>query len=601
MGVMSSIDLGCRLGYKEDIEMQKEILDSPEKREKREELAKIEKSSNVFRYTPIDMKKVMLKFREKDIHKKSQKIADFCRFIAPRMDIQFIDEYEFNIKFYDFSNSFKHIYSLKETENEKICKMICFYCQNEEIAKKQGVESFDFILSTNFNYYINLYVTKNSFYRDERSNENLFSFDNIVIDIDDHSGNATQSEINREINKLIRALKKLRDNNKFLEFNAVKSGRGVQIWIHLESFSAIKNVMKRMYTTFCEKLLEIVDNVIKEKTINLKTDVTPTMSQSGFVRLPYTYNTKAKTKNGKFYKTQLLQYTNKKYTLDELCEFFGIKRGNAKQTVKKKKFKPYTKNSDEKNYVGLFYKRKNFFEKLVERGAINEGRRNLVMYYYYISCYKIFSTEIAQQLTKQLNNSFKKPLSQSELNATFRSAEKCIRDTKNSTIFKKINATNEEIALYNELTDNQRKRKEKRENAREEKEKRNQTIKELSKEMTVREIANELDCSVETVCKYNDSEYKPVDYNKIIELFKQGLKQKEIAKQVNCAESTVSEVLKPYKKDKKEVIIDLFKQGIKQVDIVKQTGYSKSTVIRVLKEYKIQCLQTQEQLTNLWG
>lgn len=548
---------------------------------------KEEKCSNEYLcYTPVDMKKVMRKYREKDIHKRSQKIADFCRFIAPSIDIEFIDD-DFSVKIHDFSNSFKHIYSLKETENEKICKMICFYCQNEEMAKKQGVESFDFILSTNFNYYINLYVTKNSFYRDERSNENLFSFDNIVIDIDDHSGNATQSEINREINKLIRALKKLRDNNKFLEFNAVKSGRGVQIWIHLESFSAIKNVMKRMYTTFCEKLLEIVDNVIKENSINLKTDVTPTMSQSGFVRLPYTYNTKAKTKQGKFYKTQLFQYTNKKYTLDELCEFFGIKRGNAKQTVKKKKLKPYTKNSDEKNYVGLFYKRKNFFEKLVERGAINEGRRNLVMYYYYISCYKIFSTETAQQLTKQLNNSFSKPLSNSELQATFRSAEKCIRDTKNSTIFKKINATDEEIALYNELTDNQRKRKEKRENAREEKEKRNQTIKELSKEdMTVREIANKLDCSVETVCKYN--EYKPVDYNKIIELFKQGLKQKEIAKQVNCAESTVSEVLKPYKKDKKTVVIELFEQGLRQCDIIKKTGYSKNTISKILKEYKNQ-------------
>lgn len=585
---MSELALDLEDGDKKAIAFQQKLTKQKNPKVE-EECSELRQKSGCFEYKPIDMRVVMRKWRENNIHKRSQKIVDFCRFIAPSLHVEIDDNNDF--KAYDFSNSFKHIYSLKEQEQgkEKKCKMICFYCQDEDKAKEQGVESFDFIASTNFNYFIDLYVTKNSFFRDERGNDKLFCFDNIVIDIDNHDNDITQSAINKDVNKLIRALKKLRDNNRFMKFNAVKTGRGVQIWVHLESFSAIKDVMQKLYVTFCEKFCEIVESVIAENRLKIKVDRTPSTSISGFMRLPYTYNTKIRQRNGKFYKTQLFQYTQRKYSLDELCAFFGIKRSNGnKKIVKSKKFRPCPQSDDAKSFVGLFYKRKIFLERLVQRDAVNEGRRNAVMYCYYISCYKIFSAETAQQLTIALNNSLKKPLPKAELNATFRSAEKKIWDMTNATMFEKINATKAEIQLYNEPTDKQKERKEKQENARKEKEKRNQTIRELSEQgVSVKEIASQVNCCKDTVCKFKADKQQQVDYNKIIELYKQGLKQKEIARQVNCAESTVSEVLKPYKTDKKEVIIKLFQQGLKQSEIIRQTGYSKNTVAKILKEYKV--------------
>lgn len=97
------------------------------------------------------------------------------------------------------------------------------------------------------------------------------------------------------------------------------------------------------------------------------------------------------------------------------------------------------------------------------------------------------------------------------------------------------------------------------------------------------EIANQVGCCKDTVYKYADKQ--SLD-KKIIKLYEKGLKQKDIAKKLNCSEGTVSEVLKPYKQDKNTVVINLFEQSFKQCDIIKQTGYSKNTVSKILKEYK---------------
>lgn len=543
----------------------------------------LKKVNGMKQYEPVDITPILKKHqaeeRMKKDYKNAEQIYQFCVQTAVKKNDTF-----------DYTSGYKHIYCHNKTKD--VFHQLCFYTQRELGKDEKDIQSFDVIKTISFRKNTNYYITKNSFIRDIRRTEYLFSFDNIVIDVDNHSENATKEmtveEISIEVDKLIKCLDVTED---FLRFSYIRTGRGVHIWIRLESFSARTSKLQKLYDIFCEKLCDIVERVVAENHINLQVDRGASTDKTRLVRLPYTYNTKAKKRNGKCFKTKYSEHTARKYSLDELCAFFDIQKKTEKpKQLITETVKPRPQLNTDTDYVGLYIKRLHYLENIVKRDNNCTSRRNNLLFCYYATCVKIYPQQQAQELVFRLNNAFSDPLKHSDVQATIRSV-----DNNNYTklsiskFFALINATKEEIALYDTFSKRRRERKK----AREEKDKRNQTIKELSKEMTVREIATQLDCSIETVCKYSDSEYnKPVDYEKILELYKKGLKQKDIAKKLECSEGVVSKALKQYKPNKKEVIIDLFESGMKQVDIVKQTGYSKSTVIRVLKEYKIQCQQS---------
>lgn len=561
-----------------------------------EEISKIHQRSGVPDYEPIDITPILkqqeqkekaekFKKRMKKAYKNALPIFEFCVNTAVQsynkscnfdMNTGTIED----VQFYDYSCGCKLIHCQGKTK--KNFPQVCFYSQNLQNTDK-NLQSFDIIKTVSFRKNMNYYITKNSFIRNIRKSEYLFSFDNIVIDVDNHDSGITVEQTTIEVNKLIKCLDNTSD---FLKYSIVRTGRGVHLWIRLESFSARTDSLNKLYNTFCEKLCDVVERVITENSINIKVDRGATTDTARLVRLPYTYNTKAIKENGKYFKTTYEEHTAKKYSLDELCAFFNIKKAkNTDKPIKVKKSKSKAKlcvQEEEKNYVGLHIKRVSFLENIVKNNPNCTSRRNNLIFCYYASCFKLYSIEQAQDLAIRLNNSFTDPLPRSELHATFRSVEKSNHNISIRKVFNLINATEEEIALYNTFA----KRRKQREQAKERKQERNQTIRELSEQgVRVKDIAKQVNCCKDTVCKFG-ADKQQVDYSLILELYKQGLKQKDIAKQVHCAESTVSDVLKPYKQDKKEVIIDLFNQGLKQSEIIKQTGYSKNTVSKILKEYK---------------
>lgn len=534
-------------------------------------------------YQPVN---VDMKMAERNSHhyKLSENAKEFCRFISATPE---------------YANSCKQIHS--HNKKKDIVTLLNFFKQNDE------GNSFEFIHTTRFYRHLDYYVTKNSFFADGRKAENLFSFDNIMIDVDNHDEPAlTTRELNKEICKLLSCLRAKELN--FPEFSTVHSGRGVHIWIRLVSFSAIPDVMKRLYDIICRKLCDIVEKVIKENGINLEVDIPATVDASRLVRLPYTWNTKANRK------ATFEKCTDRRYGLTELCERLGIKR----KSEDKKKDNPQSglKPREWTANTPLLYKRTAFIMELAKlsNGYCN-GRRNSMLYLYYNYCLQLHDFNTAQIKLQQLNNSFKEPVKQSQINTIFREFEQ--KSQTNDPFYKyskakfldELKLTVSERLMYTNFMSREAERTE----AREAKEKRNQTIVTMWEQgCTQQQIADEVGCHVDTVAnvlkKYKpeinqetaentDNTKKPKlikpvrkDVEKLtIELYKQSYKQKDIAKKLGIAESTVSEILKSFKKvelsPRDLEIIQLYKQGLSKAEIAKQVGCSRPTVYSVLKAY----------------
>lgn len=542
-------------------------------------------------YTPksINMKMIEWKYNLRQTLKKTphknQNIIDFCHSISATPQS---------------ANSFKHIYVMKRSERDNP-KLMLFY--NQSINLDTGTNfrttqiGFEDIRTITFHTYLDWYITKNSFVGNIRRSENLFSFDNIVIDVDNHSDDIKIRTLNQEIKKLIAYLKA--EDLDFPEFNAVYTGRGVQIWIGLVSFTARNKNMINLYDTFNNELCKIVNKVIRDNNISLDLDEGASKDKCRFVRLPFTTNTKVHRK------TKFVKLTDRRYTVDELCNKFNIKRTNKER---KEAIKPQKSGINYNiNFASLFIKRMNFIEKIVADCKGNcIGRRELLLHHYFNVCRQICGDEKAIANTVQLNMQFSDPLQKSALEAIFR--EK-VYSYKSSTFLSGINATFEECRLYMNMIGRQAER----DKAKEAKEERNQKIVELrEKGCTQQQIADEVGCHVDTVANVL-KKYKPeikqetaknTSYTKkpklikplrkdieklTIKLYKQSYKQKDIAKKLGIAESTVSEILKSFKKvelsPRDLEIIQLYKQGLSKAEIAKQVGCSRPTVYSVLNAY----------------
>lgn len=548
-------------------------------------------------YTPqsIDMTMIEHKYNlRRALRKtpdKNDDIIDFARLISATPQS---------------ANSFKHIYSMKRSENGTP-KLMLFY--NQSVNLDLGYDfttaqiGFQDIRTITFHTYLDWYITKNSFVGDVRRTENLFSFDNIVIDVDNHSDDITNKELNIEISKLIACLLKSKDLD-FPEFNFVFTGRGVQLWIGLVSFTARKDSMKKLYTTFCEKLCDIVKNAIEKYGLRLEVDDGASKDMCRFVRIPYTTNTKAHKK------AKFKQLTEKRYTVDELCQRFDIKKATKKEKTKETKETVKTNQgliqgtiNYQADFASLYLKRTKFIEQIISNCNGNcNGRREVMLFHYHNACRQICDDATAVESTIWLNTQFSEPLHKSTLEAIFR--EKTYTYS-NATFLKDVTSTVAEQSLYINMTGRQAER----DKAKKLKEERNQKIIALIETgYTNKQIADIVHCHVNTVYNFRKDLKEKTSENiddtrnqkptrqlpkniakSVTELYNKGYKQKAIAEKLNIAESTVSDILKPYKKkmsprDRK--IIELWKQGYTQQKIADEVGYTRQTVMKVINTYK---------------
>ena len=423
-----------------------------------------------------------------------------------------------------------HYYKDKNGKQCKFPKLICFG------SKRLGTA---YLNSVYFNQHTDYYYTPNGYYANEKGENTLLSCNNIVIDIDGHE--LPLETIPQEVDRLLYFMEQ--EQLDIPEYSVVRTGRGVQLIIRLESFhKTLQWVWKQATEIICDKIAAFIEayNAARkdgETTINLTVDKGVATRITGFVRLPYTINQKSKTR------TTFERRTDRRYTIDELVEYIDDNRHPEPPRIKHR----YAADIDEQaDYSPLQAKRVHFIEEIMKKPDFDEtGRRELITWLYYNALVQIMDGKTAKEKTLALNNSFKNPLELSEIKAMFRCTDKQTRPLKNSTFLDKMNATAKERIIYINTQSNIRDVQ--REQARAAKAERDEQVQQLfQKGKSYQEIADITGYSLRTIKNRLSEQAKQDKANRnaqIISLYKQGLSSKEISEKIKCSINTVKAVL----------------------------------------------------------
>lgn len=381
----------------------------------------------------------------------------------------------------NFSGSRRQIHTMKNVNGIQIPQIISIFRKNEIDEALKNI-----YFSDNKAYY----TTKNGFIANQRQAAALLSLDNIVIDVDNHSGTATTREIQHEIDRLTYFLES-DYAERIPEFNLTRSGRGAHLWISLDSYSAKLRYLHNLAAySFCDT----VSACIAENKIQLDVDTAASTNAAGLIRLPYTLNQHTHTF------ATFEERTDKRYNIDELQRYCAINVSSDGQVIEKTiERRCAHSEEDRQRYIPLFNKRLNFLNIIIEQNESLTGRRDLVLFLYANTMYQLTLDEAeTAAATHKANQKLDEPLTRTEIDAII----KCIvkkggYDFKVTSFLDFMHATTQERWCYSNM---QSEREIERERNRQIKAERNAKITELHlKGYSQREIANEIGCSRNTV------------------------------------------------------------------------------------------------------
>lgn len=366
-------------------------------------------------------------------------------------------------------NGYVHIYT---KHNDKM-RPVAFCLRSDALQTIERIK-----IHRNCDYYI----TANTTIADKRQKAYLLAYNNIVIDVDCHNEETPQDLRELAIDTLIDKLRGLDIPQPSIIH---KTGRGLQLWWHIEQISA---KLFFLYEKACGLLCSALDYVIEENPTAcgcLSVDRGASLNGVGLFRLFDTYNTKTNTKTS---------YTTSpnSYTIHEIIESLQACEDIPQEpaTVERKR----TIHCIDCNYINLQKARMNVLEQLASEQT-SEGLRELILFLYYNSAFQVCEPATAESLTRKLNSSLFEPLAEKELRCVFSCVDKKYYKYKNKTFCEVLGITAE---YYNK---NSNPRTEERERAKMEKSKRREmaeTLKQSGK-YTNAEIAELTGYSVKTI------------------------------------------------------------------------------------------------------
>lgn len=419
-------------------------------------------------------------------------------------------------------------------------------CLNGGVMKELNYKTtnIDKIINLKYSTRCDYYITANSIKNNRsRNKKELFGLHNICIDIDLH-----KSDDN--INKVAEDLKYFLlegDCSIPLPSVFVKTGRGVQLWWHFEETSSKLLFMYQAVTQFIiNQLNELIRAV--ETLSNLRVDVPASQNIVGYFRLPFTTNTKTSTLSV----AEILNSDT--YNLidvfNDYCDNENMTSGsqNCKSACKNKNATSMSQNEDNRQYISLIMKRKQFIEKYCSNRNFDVvGSRDLIMFLYCVCLVQVMSIDFVMPSMKKLNRQFSESLEQSKLDSIFNYMQKkgFLRFRQDTFLSFLPGVTSDERKEYLSNIEQNASRDTKRKLSKEE---RNQNIINLAiVGKTTEQIAQEVGCSVRTVKTFlKDNNFNRSDYLKgqIVQLTAQGLSINQISNQLNISVSTVKRLKK---------------------------------------------------------
>ncbi len=404
------------------------------------------------------------------------------------------------------------------------------FCRYFDVGNSKSLS--DFIFYENIDYYITANTSKNM----ERKNENLFSINNIVIDIDCHSSDYSSYEIEEVLKQFVFYVEKdLVKIKEIPKWNVEHwTGRGLHLWWHIEQASyKLRGWFDTVVNYIIEKLKGVIDEYSSLKMLNI--DSGASKKVLGLFRMPFTYN--SCTKQISYAKIT----ETKVYKLKELYEKAKEPSETINNIIKninnytKKNCKKLSKKKDKNNYIALNHKRMNALKRIVADKIEKKGYRNNIMFLYYNAAIQVYDTETAIIEANQLNKSFKLPLNSIDYIINYFKEKEYLQFTVD-TFSKILNLSEEEIKKYGLDTF-----KEQRENKRIEKENRNKEIRKFAKKgMSKTNIAKEIGCDRGTVADaLKNFDVKNNRITKIQKSKKEGKSQRETAENLGISISTI--------------------------------------------------------------
>lgn len=388
------------------------------------------------------------------------------------------------------------------------------------------------------------YITANPTTRGNRRTDELYSINNIVIDIDCHSHSIDSYDRLQLLEELNFAIKK--DLSEQLQPNiSVFTGRGLQLWYCLEETAP---TLSFLYQKAVKGLIDYIKSLWAEyphfKGI-LDIDTATSGKLVGYYRYFSSYN----TKTGLAVSTTI-NHSNR-YDLNSIIDILQEYSIPARNEIHSPTPKPPIVLND--CYKGLNYKRLDCIEWLISNRNAPKGKENrdLLCFAYYNAEVQLFSRAIAKQRLLRLNQKFKEPLEEKKINdiITYIDNKGYLR-FKADNWYSFINITQSERKEYEEMR--------------------------KGKSNYTRDSKNKM--------KKNERNAQ------IVQLKSTGLTNKAIAEQMGVSAITVGKVLKTKGIDERQIkktrIIQMKSAGVKVEDICRDLNISLSTYKRLLKEVR---------------
>lgn len=392
----------------------------------------------------------------------------------------------------------------------------------------------------------NYYISASGFSGGKKRTEQfLYSLDNIVIDIDCHKNIKTPGLLDLQLDHFVDLI--LRDGVDqygLLEPSAiVYTGRGLQLWWFHESLSAQSN--RWTWDKVGENLIAILQKILLDHKgrdpftsfYNLSIDLSASRSPAGVYRLPGTKNQAAGCK------ATVKIISERRYSLSELKEFNAANRKKVNHYVLRLK-------SDTQKWAGkmLSWVETLRFSRHSEAG--DELRNNFCFVYFCLLRSAGFSDVEAEAKIELFNSNFVVPLRPQELSSCLCTARRKSYKLSTKAISEILCVTEAEKDYL--LTAYSAKQLEKKA-AREAKAKRDKKVITLWKRgrYTLKEIAEKSGVSIPTarrILRKNDCVLKESRNEKIIVMIESGMTAVETAAKVGCSESTVWRVLREHRK-----------------------------------------------------